>query len=234
MKGILFANFEVELDDRMADPMGGAWQGPLVDGKLTAWDSDVVHSFWQAMYKLDEPVVLDIGASTGSFCLLAKFGGVEKVIAFEPVPLVCSILRSNVKLNGIGDIVQVHEKALSDVAGRKLILKIPERKDLGVATLGTPRRVKAWREHEVAVSSIDAYRFEQVNLVKIDTEGAELSILLGGEETIRTLKPSILFEYEARNTAQFGYKPQELVDLLKSWGYGHFWRVGRDDMWATV
>jgi predicted O-methyltransferase YrrM len=58
-----------------------------------------------------------------------------------------------------------------------------------------------------------------VDLIKIDTEGCELFVLLGGEQLIRQHHPGILMEFEERNTAQFGYHPNEIVRLLDSWGY---------------
>ena len=234
MKGILFDDFEVELDDRLARPMGGSWQGPKVGKKLTAWDPDTLRLLWQAMLKLDMPIVLDIGASTGGLCLLAKFVDVARVMAFEPMPLACSILRHNVQLNELEDFVEVYEKALSDKNGHESVLKIPERKNAGMATLGTPRRFKKWSTHKVTTRTLDSFRIDQVHLVKIDAEGAELSILLGGEETIRSWMPPILFESERTNISQFGHKVGQLTSLLQSWGYRHFERIGKEDVWATT
>jgi len=234
VKGILFDDFEVVLDERLAKPMGGTWQGPIVKGKLTAWEPALLRFFWQAMCEYDNPVVLDIGASTGGVCLLGKFVDVAKIVAFEPMPLACSILRSNVQLNGLEEFIEVHEKALSDKDAHDSVLKIPERKNAGMATLGVPRRFKKWSTHKVTTCSLDSFRMDKVDLVKIDTEGAELPILLGGEETIRSWMPPILFESERTNVSQFGYKTGDIIKLLRSWGYRHFERIGKEDVWATT
>lgn len=237
MKGILLDSLEVELDDRLSDMLGGAWNGPIIDGvRHAAEGNGALRFFWGELIELGKPVVLDIGASTGSYCLLACFMEMAKVHAFEPMPLACDILRSNVLLNGLEDVVTVHEVALTDCDGQGE-LKVPtSRKYAGFSSLGRPIRTQlkaSWQSVHVETKCLDSLCLGQVDIVKIDTEGCELMVLRGGEKTIRDWMPPILLEYERTNTAQFGYKPQELTALLESWGYRSFRKVGKEDLWVT-
>jgi len=232
MIGALFDGFEVELDDRVAD-IGGAWQGKHPDGKLLAYGAIVLEFFFEKMRKIERPFVLDVGASTGSFCLLARFCPMATVLAFEPHKIAWQLLCENVRLNKLTERVTVLQGGLCDFDGEG-ILRVPSKGyDAGLTTLGSPRRFRAWSEERVDLCRLDSLDLEHIDLMKIDTEGAELSVLRGGERTIRRDLPGILLEYEPRNTSQFGYRPETLVGLLRSWGYSHFERVGREDLWAT-
>lgn len=232
MKGILFDDHEVELDDRT---VGGAWANPRdEDGALVAWDSFVVKSFYEHMRQFKNPVVLDIGASMGSFTLLPVIHCGAQVIAFEPNPDVFDILARNVWLNHIEDRVTLMPYAVSDVTGTAA-LQVPEHKGLsGFSTLGDMLRVGSYAPIQVKTCHLDGLYLGRIDLIKIDTEGAELLVLRGGENTIKRFMPDILLEYCAENTRQFGYEPEELIELLCSWGYRNFVPEGCDDLWATV
>jgi FkbM family methyltransferase len=70
--------------------------------------------------------------------------------------------------------------------------------------------------------------------IKIDTEGAELSIIKGGEKTIREFKPNILLEFDDKNTVQFGYRRDDIIKLLQSYGYTTFNLLAPSDLLASV
>ena len=55
---------------------------------------------------------------------------------------------------------------------------------------------------------------DQVNLLKIDVEGAECLALKGAENTLKTFHPLVCFEK--------GEGDQEAVNLLESLGYSFF------------
>lgn len=65
---------------------------------------------------------------------------------------------------------------------------------------------------------------ESIDFLKIDTEGYELSVLKGFDETIRRVK-FIQFEYGG-TYIDSGVKLIEVVEYLKSFGFGRFARLG--------
>ena len=64
---------------------------------------------------------------------------------------------------------------------------------------------------------------EAIDLIKLDAEGAELSIVDGAKQTISTMSPLIMFELKADNKVnlplirkfeEFGYKSYSLIPEL--------------------
>jgi FkbM family methyltransferase len=61
---------------------------------------------------------------------------------------------------------------------------------------------------------------EQVDFIKIDTEGFELFVVRGAEQTIKRWLPPIIVEQKKTvATRRYGVGDQDAVRLLESWGY---------------
>lgn len=222
----------VILDDRSGN-IGGSWQWHDTDGKVLAYDCSLVKFFYEKTLSVENPLVVDVGASTGSFSLLPLLHSSMQVLSFEPNPLAFNVLQSNIQLHNLQNRVQLCQIALMDKRGtdtfRVPILNI----HAAVSSLGNPRpRGFEWKEVPVEIMCLDDYDVRP-DFIKIDTEGAELMVLQGAEHTIRESMPSLLIEYQELNTRQFGYGPIEIIELLKSWGYTKFTPVGMEDMWIS-
>ena len=89
-------------------------------------------------------------------------------------------------------------------------------------------------ECETIDNMFEKLKLQSLDIIKIDTEGAELSIIKGGEKTIREFKPNILLEFDDKNTAQFGYRRDDIVSLLQSYGYTNFNLLAASDLLASV
>jgi FkbM family methyltransferase len=59
----------------------------------------------------------------------------------------------------------------------------------------------------------------RVDVIKIDTEGAELCVLRGAEDTLRTYRPILILESNAEALRAAGATPGELIDFLVQ---GHY------------
>jgi FkbM family methyltransferase len=219
--------------DPNATGIGGSWQGKEpATGMPRPWDPDTLQFFYEQTGKYENPVILDIGANTGTYCLLPVLNRSIRGYAFEPNPAVYRILKNNLTLNALQNNIQTIPVALSDRKGLAK-LKIPvSGNESGLACLGTPQRFHGWNEVSVPMDTLDNIakwkNITHVDLIKIDTEGCELMVLLGGEKIIRKLLPNILLEFEERNTAQFGYHPNQIVSLLTSWGYDYI-KISKSD-----
>ena len=232
LEGYLFDDNKVRIDSH-ATRVGGSWQGPPRKNCPTAWDMDVIRFFYKKTLEIDNPVMLDIGANTGSFCLLPSVNPDLTGYAFEPTPMIRNILVSNIALNNLQDKMKVIPMAVSEQEGSQKLKYPKSGKDSGFACLGNPLRFKHWDEIDVPVTTLDRFakqhNVSKLDMIKIDTEGCELKVLKGGEALIREHHPIILTEFFEQNTLQFGYHAEEIKDLLSSWGYkGH--SVGSEDM----
>jgi FkbM family methyltransferase len=119
--------------------------------------------------------------------LMAGWVGPEgRVLAYEPNPDVLGFLEANVALNWVGDRVTVRRVGVSEAPGRTTLyvterfqgnssLLKPGEEYFANVPMDTVREV----EIEVVTLDDDAEQLGQIDLVKIDVEGAECSVLKG-------------------------------------------------------
>ncbi len=141
-------------------------------------------------------LVLDVGANTGFYSLLALVASPQnRVLAFEPDPGVLPALRRNLRLNAVGRRVRVLAEAVSDRTGSAR-LHVP---DPGHGLIETSSSLEAgFREAHHAVLPVRTTTLDKAladgsppTLVKIDVEGHERAALAGGEGVLRR-DPAIL------------------------------------------
>lgn len=175
---------------------------------------------------------IDVGAHVGGFCIpLLLNSDFEKCYAFEPNPWANEQLRVNVEKYNVD--VEIIDKALLHGTGT-VTLKVPvEHKDKGLSTIGKPLRFKEWDDVVVDATSLDTCDIEGVDFIKMDTEGAELFVILGAKNYLKKHSPPVLFELQAKNTFQLGYDPLLLLRELSSLGYW-FQAVSKGDYMARA
>lgn len=233
MKAYLFDSHMVEIDPRSAE-IGGSFQARK-NGLPAAWDEKTLKLFYEAMLEKGHVEVIDIGANTGSFTLLAALHPDMRVVAFEPNTEAYDLLSENCKLNGLqDDRVKLYQSGLwepTSYTAVTLNLRVPKNRQSGLSTFAThPQRFTDHEVYSALVMVLDDLMLP-ADFIKIDTEGSELAILKGGERTIRDWRPKMLIEYYAPNTRQFGYEPSDITDLLEGWG-ASWKRVSNEDIWV--
>ena len=172
---------------------------------------------------------IDIGANIGVWSLLAAERQPDaRIHAFEPVPEVAARCRRHVTLNGLGTIVlNVAAVAAEDGVAPFYAIRT---ENTGASSL-IRRRFPA-DEIAVPVITLDTYiergRLDRVDVLKVDVEGAERLVFIGGRRTLaRADAPAIFFEVDERLCAAAGTTPREVKQLLIAYGYGIFrWRRG--------
>jgi methyltransferase FkbM-like protein len=60
---------------------------------------------------------------------------------------------------------------------------------------------------------------EEVDFIKIDVQGADGEVLLGGVETLRRCRPVVVFEWEEALSKNFGVTFQSLKQTFYREGY---------------
>lgn len=147
------------------------------------------------------PLVFDIGANLGtwSIALNNELSGAE-IIAFEPSPATSKSLRINTKM-----ISQIHVEQLgfSDFNGATTLYS--DAPQSGFASLSRRRLdhfgIKLEVEEIVLITTLDEYTKKSgvyPDFIKIDVEGHEMNVLIGGEKTIENVK-IVQFEFGGCN-----------------------------------
>lgn len=152
--------------------------------------------------------MVDAGAHIGYFTLAAaaRVGPTGTIIAIEPTPSSADILRKNVAQNVFDDRVTVVEAAASNVVGSGTLLT----SDVSAMwnTLEPDALLSSNGAVPVGVVTIDSVVSSagrpEINLIKMDVEGHERSVLEGAAETIdRNPRIEILFEVSGTSEERF-------------------------------
>ncbi|MBS1507548.1 MAG: FkbM family methyltransferase [Bacteroidetes bacterium] len=168
-------------------------------------------------------VFVDIGANIGLFSLIASplVDSTGKVISFEPSPETFSRLIENVSLNNLTNI-SARNIGLSDSEG-ELMLNVSGDGHDAWNTFAAVSDEKFHSTKSVPVFTLDDQLVEEakekISLVKIDVEGWEKFVLVGGKTFFQKFAPVVMMEFTESNTFSAGYMVQELYDLMVSWGY---------------
>ncbi len=195
-------------------PLRGNWWQLASGGKITrlllgTYEPEQSGLFHQHIRPGDQ--VLDIGAAVGYYTLLASklVGTKGRVVSFEPDPNNLQFLRSHVAQNGLSQ-VTILPVALAD--------------ETGTARFGGGTGTGTGRLCENGVVQVAVRRLDDVaaemNLrpqhLKIDVEGAEMAVLLGGRQLIERCKPTIFLSTHEKIVPGIH---RRCCELLMQWGY---------------
>lgn len=190
-------------------------------------DRDIVREIW--LLRTYNPsgfrigrrdIVMDIGAHIGAFTLLAATAARDgKVYSVEPADANFALLEENLRVNGIKNAV-AHRVALSGSEGTKKLFLSKENTGGGsfydsFSLFGSPAG-------SVDVPGVTLSKFmekngiDRVDFMKIDCEGAEYEILMGGgHETLAKVR-RIAMEYHNIDAGRTG---TALAESLKKAGF---------------
>ncbi len=171
--------------------------------------------------------VLDIGAHHGLYTLLAakRVGRRGRVIAFEPSARERKRLLTNVRLNRFAN-VRAELCALGDRAGEADLFLVDGPEDWynslrppAVEERTCTVRVEVRRLDDV----LETLGISRVDFIKLDVEGAELSVLRGAAKLLHgESRPAILAEVQDVRTRPWGYWASDIIQLLASADYRWF------------
>lgn len=155
----------------------------------------------------DDAVYVDAGANIGNHTLywaIERYA--KKIYSFEPVESTFEILKKNIELNHLEDVVEIFQVGLSDeeTTGEISIYKAD---NIGGTNIAKSEKGK------IKLITLDSLKIkEKIDLIKIDVEGAEVEVLKGSIKTIKKYKPLIVVE-------SF-YNFKEVCEILEGLGYG--------------
>ena len=209
-------------------PFGAWWLA-----RKSALDDDLLHEGYEDaetafVHRLLRPgmTVVDAGAHHGFYTLLAskRVGRDGRVIAFEPSPRERKRLQEHLRLNRCKNVV-VQSCALGQER-QEADLFLVEGSEDWCNSLRVPQIDARTAKVQVEVERLDdvlpRLGVTQVDFLKIDVEGAELSVLQGAQATLASLRPVILAEVQDLRTRPWGYAASEIIDTLARANYVWF------------
>lgn len=168
-------------------------------------------------------IVIDVGANVGvyTFSAARRVGPKGRVLAVEPFSGCVRCLQETCRINQL-DWVKVCVGAASDREGT-VRLSLSTASELNEVVSGdAAEKMKPGSFEEVSCfpldSLIEAENLSQVDFIKIDAEGHELSVLAGSERILSEFAPVILYE----NIAGSKSSNLPVADHLKNRGYQLF------------
>jgi len=181
-----------------------------------------IRFFADLLQRIDTPVVLDIGANIGLHSIKwASSCPSLRAYAFEPSRQTFSMVRNNVDRTGTSARIEVIPQAVSNHVG---VGKFFHCEDDAYSSLTDTRRKRVIDSYQVDVTTLDAFvfgrRLPKVDFVKIDVEGFEQQVLLGGARTLRELRPHLFVEIYAGTNSN--PDPEGTVEFVRSADYEAF------------
>lgn len=166
---------------------------------------------------------VDVGANTGHYALYAasRMGPEGRVWAFEPEASCYERAVENAALNPELR-VDFMRAAVADVVG-ELLLHVGSDSAANRGQSSIAHLTMHESAQRVPATTLDQAAAEgswgKVDVLKIDTQGAELKVLKGGEKLISTHRPAILLRCHEEKCAALGDSTREIQDWLIDAGY---------------
>ncbi len=167
--------------------------------------------------------VVDVGANIGEFSARAgaRVGARGRVFAFEPASECFARLAANLSLSGL-DNVRAERLAISDQSG-EAELNLNEAGDTNRGQSSLARLGHHQRSEVVRLTRLDDYLTEQkaprLDVLKVDTQGAELRVLRGARARLAADRPAIIVRCRESHSRAFGDSMREVQRFLRDCGY---------------
>jgi FkbM family methyltransferase len=154
---------------------------------------------------------IDVGSHAGDVLRdLVRVAPNGRHIAYEPLPAMAAGLRAAFPQ------VDVRVKALANEHGERSFIHVVGNPGWsGFRQRPTPH-AERFERLTVEVERLDDALADSFRpaFIKIDVEGAELEVLQGARETLKTYRPVVAFEHGLGSADHFGTEPGDVYSLL--------------------
>nr|HID60085.1 FkbM family methyltransferase [Desulfobacterales bacterium] len=161
--------------------------------------------------------VVDIGSNIGYYVLIAaqSIGNSGRIYAIEPEPRNFEMLKKNVEMNSYGTHITFYNMAISNRVGKCQFITTD--------TFNTHRLATSKSNEdcmEVDTTTLDELFGDEIDFVRMDTEGAEWLIFMGMKHILDSHRPLKLFiEIHPRLIGEYGGNVEEVLNLLSNAGF---------------
>lgn len=200
-------------------PWGHFVLDPL-DGVCKTIKENIFWDRWLLPYfdEIDKnAIAIDIGASIG-FHTVYLANKCKHVYSFEPLNINYKRLVKNVELNGLSNVTAyncaLYNKEMRMAVDNQLNQNGVDYNSKQACSLTLYENSNG----DIEAKTLDSFNIENVSFIKIDAEGCDLDIMMGGIETINKYRPTIIFEYQ-RIPGVHNRRLGEYEDFIKEINY---------------
>lgn len=167
--------------------------------------------------------VIDVGAHLGLFsvCAWQCTGRKGKVYSFEPTPTTFALFQETIRINHAQEYIKPVQAAVASQKG-KVTFYLGEG-DINVSNSIVAHPDRKRTGYEVQMLALDEFVEEnntgKIDFMKIDAEGAEMSVLKGARKILTEHRPICILGMHPNSILKFGDSLKGIWDLIHEMGY---------------
>lgn len=178
-------------------------------------------NFWKKT-AANSTTVLDIGGNVGYYSLMASplINKDGAIFLFEPVSVNLRRAEVNIALSGF-DNIHCIKKAISDQPGT-IRIRIADENNLGMS--GMADSINSDGQDEIVEGiTLDKFVYDKqlknIDLIKVDVEGAEPLVIRGGSWVLRKYSPIIMMEVCIDTLERLQFTLEDVYSPMAEYGY---------------
>lgn len=172
--------------------------------------------------------IIDAGAFTGDTSLPLAKRTTKNVYAFEPFKESFEILEKNIKDNDISNIIPVN-KSLGNINGERTLFLSGS----NVQGITSDENMRSYdKKLTVQETTVDKFVEENklnVGFITIDVEGAEMDLLEGAVNTIKTQKPILYISIYHKVSDYF-----DIIPWIANLDLGYEFNIVKENPWTFM
>lgn len=172
--------------------------------------------------------IIDAGAYTGDTSLPLSKTTSKNIYAFEPFKDSFELLKKNIDDNNFTNIIPVNKSLGNTVGERSLYLS-----GQNVQGITSDPNIRSYdTEIKVEETTVDAFVEENnlnVGFITIDVEGAEMALLEGAINTIKTQKPILYISIYHKVSDYF-----DIIPWVANLDLGYEFNIIKDNPWTFL
>lgn len=189
--------------------------------------------------QLDKGFLVDVGANIGLYTLLMRENSPLPIIAYEPQPFLCDLIRQAIEHNHLAN-VDVRNVGCGSERGEvpfyigtngsvALGRNAPSESRPNSLPVDWEQRAQRLYHSDVVMKvpliilDEDLANISDIALLKIDCEGFEYNILQGAKKLLERCRPRLFIEIHPAELEKFGHSAQAVVELLRPVYDLEFW-----------
>ena len=177
--------------------------GLMITIRRNRWDARVLQEIFlsrpydRTLALPDGGTVVDVGGYIGDFALYAATRlKAKKVVVYEPSPKNFALLQRNISMNHLTNRIVAVNKAVGTAGSMMLNTNSPDRDQVNVSSYGHKHSGDLVAVDSDSLSNIlETHNLGQVDLLKLDCEGAEYDIILSTPPEVLRRVRHIVFEH---------------------------------------